>query len=138
MNQEQYRYTRLQELQREGVDVRKPTDIRLNAGGASETAVHLTCKALATYWMAQAGWVVNGEVTVENRGEIDALCWGRQGYMSYAVEVETNPQAGIEGQYLTQYVEGTPIDELIVIDAGGMPNQLDEASAWIADQLPIQ
>jgi hypothetical protein len=137
MNQELYINTRLQDLQREGVDVRKPTDIRLNAGGASETAVHLICKSLATYWMAQAGWVVNGEVEVENRGDVDVLCWGRQDYMSYAIEVESSPPEGVEQEYLEKYIRGTPIDELIVLNANNCPVDHDAALAWVHDQLPV-
>jgi hypothetical protein len=133
---EEHRYKKLHELNRHGVDVEGYSSIEFNSG--SETSQHLTCKALASYWMEQAGWIVNGEVEIEGRGDVDVLCWGRQDYMSYAIEIETSPPDNVEQKYLEQYIHGTPIDELVILNCNAMPNELDHASAWVADQLPIQ
>jgi hypothetical protein len=130
------RLKQLRDLQRNGVDAQSYSHIQFNSG--SETSQHLICKAFASYWLDQAGWVVNGEVTVEGRGEVDILAWGRQGYMSYCVEVETSPPEDVAQRYLEQYIHGTPIDELVVLNCNAMPNELDHASAWVADQLPVE
>lgn len=133
---EEHRYKRLNDLQRNGVQVRKSSDIRFNSG--SETGQHIVCKALAGHVMQQAGWVVNGEVEIEGQGDVDVLAWGRQGYLDWAIEVETSPPEGIQEKYLEQYIYPTPINDLVILNCNDMPSNFTDALAWVSDQLPAQ
>lgn len=100
----------------------------------SETANHLLGKLAAGIVFRDRGYRVESEVTHDDRGEIDVL-----GYQSptdiRCIEIESNPDDGVVSDKYSRYVDGTPIQEMHLIDAGEVPTDLPSAVQVIENKL---
>jgi hypothetical protein len=82
------------------------------------------------------GYRVDFEVGHETRGIVDVLAYGRPQRISpLAVECETNPTIDVEQQKFEAYYEGTPIQELYILDVAEMPDVIPDAYEWVSAQL---
>jgi len=83
------------------------------------------------------GWKADCEVTYPNGRECDVLLWAPD-RLNYAVELETNPQDGIQREKLNHYVHtNNVIDEMILVDITETPNNLDDVEMWLNEELHL-
>lgn len=122
------------QLKDSGVDLQKQNQIRFNSG--SETIPHLCCKAIAAHIAHANGYRVSSEVEVPN-GEIDLVIWGHDSRLSYAVEVETSPTQETIDSKVDRYVHQTPIDDIIIIKPNNVPNDMVDATEFIANEMGL-
>jgi len=134
-------YSEYRSLLDSGVKVGKENvGVRFNAGGFSETFLHSTSKALVAHVALQNGYKVDSEVEViknhETIGEVDVLVWHPE-RITYACEVETSPEEGVESEKVAKYVTGTAIDDMMLLNLNDRPDKTLEAAKWVADELGL-
>jgi len=107
-------------LKQAGLGVSRQPAIRFNAGGESETVGHFVAKAIAGKVCLQNGYQIDTEVAGPT-GEIDLLAYAPD-RITYAIELETDPDSDSKQQYRTQYVDPyEPIQDIQLIDVGSLP-----------------
>jgi len=136
-------YEEYRSLQDSGVKVGKENiGVRYNAGGESETFPHSVCKNLAAHVALLNGYRVDSEVeVVKNKttvGEIDVLIWAHPERLTYAVELENSPKEGVASEKLEKYVQGTAIQDMLLLNLNDCPMHMIEASGWVADELGLE
>jgi hypothetical protein len=122
------------ELKDHGVEVTRTNSIEFNSG--SETATHVTAKALVGHIGLSNGYRVNSEVHVP-QGDIDMVLWGHPERLSYAVELEHSPTRETVESKVDRYVDQTCLDEIVVINLNDFPENYLEATEFIADELGL-
>jgi hypothetical protein len=123
------------ELKKSGVQVRPQNQIRPNPG--SETAIHAFAKMAVARIGQTAGYNVDSETEVDCGGRIDVLLWGHPERMSYAVEIEHSPTEAVMQDKLETYVLTTAIDELVMINANELPQNVLEMEEQIRTELGL-
>lgn len=125
-------------LNADGWDVNLTQSIQSNDGFVNETEQHLIAKIFAAKHLASLGYRINTEVThKDGHAEIDLLAYGCTGRLTYAVEIETNPDdeiiASKREKYLTEH-----IDDMLMIDCRGMPMNMIDAQRYVQEELNVQ
>jgi hypothetical protein len=123
------------ELKDYGVEVTQTNSVEFNSG--SETATHVTAKALVGHIGLSNGYRVNSEVRVP-QGDVDMVIWGHPDRLSYAVELEHSPTRETVESKVDRYVNQTCLDEIVVINLNEMPENYLEATEFIADELGLK
>lgn len=122
------------DLKDSGVSLQKRNQIRFNSG--SESVDHLIAKAIVGYIGHKNDYRVSSEVEVPN-GEIDIVLWGHKERLSYAVEVETNPEDQTIQDKLETYIYQTNIDDMIVINPEIVGN-VEQITQTIKTELGLE
>lgn len=125
-------YTEYRQLKNSGVSVQKRNQVRFNAG--SETSKHVVGKALAAKVCLDMGYRVSSEVEVPN-GEIDIVAYGHPERLSYAIEIEHSINKETKDSKLQRYVYETAIDDMILIEANDIPENILDALGFIKEEL---
>jgi len=136
-------YEEYRSLQDSGVKVGKENiGVKYNAGGESETFPHSVCKNLAAHVALLNGYRVDSEVEVvknkETVGEIDVLIWGHPERTTIAVELESSPKEEVASEKVEKYVQGTAIQDMLLLNLNDCPMHMIEASKWVADELGLE
>jgi hypothetical protein len=124
-------FEREQLLKSHGWDV--DATIRENSG--SETAKHLTIKALVGHILSERDLRWTMEAVHEDRGEVDVLCHGHPDGAPFAVEVEANVDREVVRDKLERYVHDTPLREMFVLPVDDAPNDIDDLRDWIESRI---
>jgi len=124
------------ELKDYSVEVDTVNSVEFNAGGTAETVPHIVAKTLAAKVLLTNGYRVNSEVSVPE-GDIDILAWGHPDRMSYAVEIETGVVPEVKESKRERYVDQTPINDLLIVEANNLPMDMVECYAHIATELGL-
>jgi len=109
----------LRELQDNGWNLNNPGRVPKNHiayNDGMETTTHRVLKAIAGGVLVDKGFRVAGEVSHEQRGEIDVVGYGHESRQPIAVEVEHSPSEDVIRDKLSRYVDATPIREMFVVD----------------------
>jgi hypothetical protein len=122
------------ELKDHAVDVKKHNQIRFNSG--QEGVPHIIGKALVGMIGKENGYRVSSEVSAP-KGEIDMVLWGNDKRLSYAVELETDPETDTVESKLNRYVHETPLDDMILINLTEMPINCLHALDFIQEELGL-
>jgi len=123
------------ELQTAGWDVQKQNQVRFNGG--AETIPHAVSKMLVAHAGHNAGYRVSSEVEHSHRGEIDILLYGNPDRLTYAVECETSPTMDVVEDKIDRYVNGTPIDDMVLINVSKMPVDMLEGYEFVQAELGL-
>jgi len=122
------------------VKVGKGHAIRPNAG--SESVRHLVGKSLVGYDGLLNGYQVDSEVEItkngETQGQADCLLWGHPTRTTLCVEVETSPEADTLETKKAKYVDGTAIQDILMLNISDMPVDMIEAAEWVATELGLE
>lgn len=126
-------------LKDSGVEVSDTNRVCFNEG--SETAPHVSLKALAGLVGIRNGYRVDSEVPIDNteyeNGETDVLLWGHESRLTYAVEIETSIAPGTKNRKLDKYVRETAIDDMQIINVTQAPSNMVDAFGFVASELGI-
>lgn len=129
-------YTEYRELHNHGVQVTKENSVKFNAGGESESPIHIVAKSLSAMVLLENGYRVSSEVEVP-KGEIDIVGWGNPDRLTLAVEAEQNVSDDVVRDKLDRYVGGTPIDDLVVLDLDDMHPNVNHSYGYIKQVLGL-
>jgi len=123
------------ELHNHGWDVTKTNQVEFNGG--SETVKHAISKMLVAHAGHTAGYRVSSEVEHSHRGEIDVLLYGNPDRLTYAVECETSPTMDVVEDKIDRYVNGTPIDDMVLINVSELPVDMLKAYEFVQAELGL-
>lgn len=133
MNKENWHEYR--DLQNAGWDVQKQNQIRLNSG--SESVKHAVAKILVALVGHNDGYRISSEVEHKDRGEIDMLLYGVPDRLTLAVECETSPTMEVVEDKVSRYVDGTPVDDMALVNLSEMPLNMLDAFAYVQAELGL-
>jgi len=114
-----------------GWDVPQRDAVAFNSG--SESARHFFAKCAVAHHLKQEGYRIASEVDGPT-GEIDIVGYGTEDE-PIVVEVETDVSDDVTRDKLERYVFGQPFRDMFLLDVDEMPTEMDEALAWIDEQL---
>ena len=125
------------QLQSDGWNVNLEQSIKSNDGFVNETELHLIAKIFSAKHLSSLGYRINSEVVHEDgHAEIDLLAYACAERLTYAVEIETNPDdkvlASKREKYLTEH-----IDDMLMIDCRGMPMNMIDAQRYVHEELNV-
>lgn len=127
------------DLKNSGVSVEKENKIAYNEG--SETSIHCVAKMLTGLIGIQNGYRVDSEVPVTDRHGnefyIDVLLWGHDSRTTFAVEPDHSPTVEQRDHKIANYVDGTAVQDLLLLDLNQMPAHITEAYGWIGSELGL-
>jgi len=125
------------QLQSDGWDVNLEQSIKSNDGFVHETEQHLIAKIFAAKHLSSLGYRINSEVVHEDgHAEIDILAYGHAQRLTYAVEIETNPDDDVLESKRKKYLTEN-IDDMLTVDCRGMPMNMIDAQRYIQDELNV-
>jgi hypothetical protein len=135
--QQKIELTQRKELQSDGWHVSQAQSIKSNDGFVHESMQHLVAKLSAAMCFSEIGYRINTEVPHNNgHAEIDLLAYGCADRLTYAVEIETDPDKKRMKEkrckYLTEH-----IDDMLVIDLNDMPENMIAAQSFIERELNV-
>jgi len=124
------------ELQHHGWDVDFADSIRSNFG--SETPTHLHAKTASFRYLKSRGYRVKTELSHADRGTVD-VCAIPQKTEEHpvVVELETNPTEDVIQDKRRRYVEGTPFRDVLVVDLGKLPMDINKMETQIAEAIGL-
>ena len=133
--QQKIELTQRKELQSDGWHVSQAQSIKSNDGFVHESMQHLVAKLSAAMCLSEIGYRINTEVPHKNgHAEIDLLAYGCADRLTYAVEIETDPDKKRMKEkrckYLTEH-----IDVRIGSDRNDMPENRNDAQAFVEREL---
>jgi len=125
------------QLQSDGRDVNLEQSIKSNDGFVNETELHLIAKIFSAKHLSSLGYRINTEVTHEDgHAEIDLIAYGHAERLTYAVEIETNPDDDVLESKRQKYLTEN-IDDMLTVDCRGMPMNMIDAQRYIQDELNV-
>ena len=135
--QQKIELTQRKELQSDGWHVSQAQSIKSNDGFVHESMQHLVAKLSAAMCLSEIGYRINTEVAHKNgHAEIDLLAYGCADRLTYAVEIETDPDKKRMKEkrckYLTEH-----IDDMLVIDLNDMPENMIAAQSFVERELNV-
>jgi len=123
-------------LKQHGWELTRENSIQWNGG--SETEKHIHTKLAVGHVAKQAGYRIDSETTHEgHRGEIDVLIYGHPTRLTYAVEIEHSPTQEVLDDKRARYVDGTPIDDMLPVNANECPMDIPELHAHVREVLGL-
>jgi len=125
------------QLQSDGWDVNLEQSIKSNDGFVHETELHLIAKVFSAKHLSSLGYRINSEVVHEDgHAEIDLIAYAHAERLTYAVEIETNPDDDVLESKREKYLTES-IDDMLVVDCRGMPMNMIDAQRYVQDELNV-
>jgi len=122
-------------LHRAGLDLSTQPEFATNGG--SETKLHQVAKLLTARLFLDKGWLADCEVTLPNGREMDVFGYGPD-RMNYCVELEMNPQDGIQSEKLKHLVHTNQVvDDMVLIDITDAPTDINKLERWLGDKAGL-